>query len=153
MVDLLARLAILDRVDPSPELATFRRALESDLSGPAPRTSRFGHGVLVGPVESAVGLDLDAIFVVGMVEGAFPTRVRDDALLSDEERAAAGDDVPRRADAGLQARRTYLAALAAAPVRVISCARGDQRRGRDAAPVAVAARVAEPPGRAPAVQP
>ena len=134
MVDLLARLAILDRVDPGPELATFRRALDADLSGPAPRTARFGHGVLVGPVDSAVGLDLDAIFVVGMIEGAFPTRVRDDALLPDEERAAAGDDVPRRGDAGLLARRTYLAALATAPVRVLSWARGDQRRGREQRP-------------------
>jgi ATP-dependent helicase/nuclease subunit B len=134
VVDLLARLSILDRVDPDPDLATFRRALESDLSGPAPRTARFGHGVLVGPIDSVVGLDLDVVFVVGMIEGAFPTRVRDDALLPDEERSAAGDDVPRRADGGLLARRTYLAALASAPVRVLSYARGDQRRGREQRP-------------------
>ena len=134
IADGLARLRVLDEVDPGPDAARFRRALETDLDQPAPSTRRFGHGVLVGPVDAVVGLDLDAVFVVGMTDGAFPARVRDDALLGDDERAAASPELPRRADRGLQAKRTYLAALAAAPDRTISYARGDQRRGREQRP-------------------
>ena len=52
-------------------------------------------------------------------------------------------------------RRAYLAGLAAAPRRVLSFARGDQRRGREQRPVAVAARHARrvPRRRAAPVQP
>ncbi|HVN50251.1 MAG TPA: PD-(D/E)XK nuclease family protein, partial [Acidimicrobiales bacterium] len=128
--DVLARLSVLDDVDPAPDLGRFRRALEHELSVPAPRTSRFGRGVLVGHVESVVGLDFDAVFVVGMSEGVFPARARDDALLPDTDRAAAGGELPLRGERARHAHRTYLAALAAAPDRVLSYARGDQRRGR-----------------------
>jgi ATP-dependent helicase/nuclease subunit B len=134
VVDLLARLSVLDQVDPAPDATTFRRALESELDAAAPGTRRFGRGVLIGPVETVVGLDLDVLFVVGMTETAFPGRVPDDPLLSDDERLAADEDLPRRSDRNLQAPRTYLAALAAAPERVLSYARGDQRRGREQRP-------------------
>jgi ATP-dependent helicase/nuclease subunit B len=132
--EVLGRLSVLDAVDPGPDMGRFRRALEHELSAPAPRTSRFGRGVLVGPVESVVGLDLDVLFVVGMREGAFPSRARDDALLPDDERAVASSDLPLRNDRARHAHATYLAALAAAPERVLSFSRGDQRRGRAVRP-------------------
>jgi RecB family exonuclease len=128
--DVLARLAVLDDVDPGPDLGRFRRALEHELSAPAPRTSRFGRGVLVGPVDVVVGLDLDVVFVVGMSESVFPTRTRADALLPDDERAAVGAALPQRTERARHAHRTFLAALGAAPERVLSYARGDQRQGR-----------------------
>ena len=127
-------LAALDALDPDPEPSTFRRALVAELEAPAPRTSRFGEGVLVGRVDTVVGLDLDVVFVVGMIEGVFPARPREDALLPDAERQAAGDELPLRGARAADAHRTYLAALAAAPQRVLSFARGDQRRGREQRP-------------------
>jgi ATP-dependent helicase/nuclease subunit B len=132
--DRLGRLSILDAVDPAPDIGRFRRALESDLSAPAPRTSRFGQGVLVGPIDAIVGLDLDVVFVVGMTEGAFPARARDDALLPDDERVTGGADVPLRSVRPADAHRAYLAALASARERVLSFSRGDQRRGREQRP-------------------
>ena len=127
-------LAALDELDPDPDPATFRRALVAELDAPAPRTSRFGEGVLVGRIDAVVGLDLDVVYVLGMIEGVFPARPRDDALLPDAERIAAGDELPLRGARAADAHRDYLAALAAAPQRVLSFARGDQRRGREQRP-------------------
>lgn len=130
----VAALAVLDRFGTAPDRATFRHALQSELEAAAPQTSRFGTGVLVGPIELLVGLDVDTVFVLGMVDGAFPGRDHDDALLPDDERAAAGDDLPLRGRHRHDAHREYLAALASAPERVLSFARGDQRRGREQRP-------------------
>ncbi len=132
--DVVARLSGLDPVEPEPDQRALRRAVETELDAPAPSTARFGHGVLIGSVEAVVGLDLDAVFVVGMTEGAFPAGVREDALLPDDERQAASPDLPRRGDRVPQARRAYLAALACGRERVLSYARGDLRRGREQRP-------------------
>ena len=45
----------------------------------------------------AVGLDLDRVFVCGLAEGLFPTRVHDDSLLPDADRRATGGALPLRA--------------------------------------------------------
>jgi hypothetical protein len=129
----LGGLRVLDRLDEAPDRSDFRSALTSELEEAAPQTSRFGTGVLVGPVSLLTGLDFDTVFILGMVDGSFPARGVDDPLLPDDERVAAGDDIPlrgRRHDAY----RDYLAGLAAAPERVLSFARGDQRRGGELRP-------------------
>ncbi|HEY6623880.1 MAG TPA: PD-(D/E)XK nuclease family protein [Acidimicrobiales bacterium] len=128
------RLAVLDRLGAKPDRAAFRQAVEVELESLAPQTSRFGTGVFVGPVRLLTGLDFDVVFVLGMVDGAFPSLVSDDPLLPDAERSAAGPDIPLRGRCAHDDRRDYLAALAAAPVQVLSYARGDQRRGRQQRP-------------------
>ena len=128
------RLAVLDRLGSRPDRAAFRQAVEVELESLAPQTSRFGTGVFVGPVRLLTGLDFDAVFVLGMVDGAFPSRVSDDPLLPDAERSVAGPDIPLRGRRAHDDRRDYLAALASAPVQVLSYARGDQRRGRQQRP-------------------
>lgn len=115
-------------------LAQFRAALLAELDSPAPQTARFGRGVLVGRIEEMVGLDLDELCVVGMIDGAFPGRAADDALLPDQEREVGGGEVPYRVARPAEARRDYLAALAAARRRRLSCAVGDQRHGREQRP-------------------
>jgi hypothetical protein len=130
----LAGLRVLDRLDEAPDHSAFRSALISELEEAAPQTSRFGTGVLVGPVSLLAGLDFDTVFILGMVDGSFPARGGDDALLPDDERAAAGDDIPLRGGRRHDAYRDYLAGLAAAPERVLSFARGDQRRGGELRP-------------------
>jgi len=130
----LEGLEVLDRLHEVPDRSTFRQALIAELEAPAPQTSRFGTGVLVGPVNLLAGLDLDTVFVLGMVDGAFPVRESDDALLPDDERVSAGDDVPLRGGRRNDAHRDYLAGLATAPERVLSFARGNQRRGGEQRP-------------------
>ena len=118
----LAGLRVLDRLEEAPDRSAFRSALTSELEEAAPQTSRFGTGVLVGPVSLLTGLDFDTVFVLGMVDGSFPARGGDDALLPDDQRVAAGDDVPLRGGRRHDCYRDYLAALAAAPERVLSFA-------------------------------
>jgi hypothetical protein len=130
----LRQLTVLDRIDPWPDAPTFRAALSAELEAAAPQTSRFGRGVLVGRVADMVGLDLDVLFVLGMNDGAFPAPAREDALLSDRERSAGGPEVPLRAVRVDDAERDYLAALMAAPVRVLSFARGGQSHARELRP-------------------
>ncbi len=135
VLDVLAGLAGLDDLRGSrPGLVDFGAALAAELDAPAPQTSRFGRGVLVGRVADVVGLDLDVLCVVGMAEGAFPERSADDVLVPDRDREACSDELPLRAARTVEARRDYLAALAAAPVRLLSCASGDQRQGRELRP-------------------
>lgn len=111
---------------------TFRRALERELEGPAGRVGHFGDGVFVGRISDALGVDFDTVFLVGMTEGLLPSRERDDPLLPDRERSAAGDDLPKRTGRHAEERRDYLAALASAPERVLIFPRADLRgqRGR-----------------------
>jgi ATP-dependent helicase/nuclease subunit B len=130
----LAGLRILDRLGEAPDRSRFRSALVSELEANAPQTSRFGTGVLVGPINLLAGLDFDTVFVVGMVDGRFPTRDGDDTLLPDAERVSAGEDIPLRGSRRHDAHRDYLAGLAAAPERVLSFPRGDQRRGGELRP-------------------
>jgi ATP-dependent helicase/nuclease subunit B len=134
VAEALGALGALDSVDADPaagppDLGRFRVALTAELEAPAPEVSRFGHGVYVGPVRSLAGLDVDVIWVVGMADGRFPARRSDDALVPDRERKAAGT-LPTRAVRADDDRRHYLAALAAAPERRLSFARGDQREGQ-----------------------
>ena len=93
------------------------------LEAPAGRRGLFGEGVLCGTLAHVVGVDLDVLIVLGMSEGAFPRREWSVALLSDTERGAIGSPLRRGARASDE-RRTYLAALGAAPARWLLHPRG-----------------------------
>lgn len=134
IVEALHRLGELDALDPHPTAARFTRALTAELDAPAPQTARFGAGVLVGPYRSVVGLDLDVVYVLGVADGTVPPPARDDALLPDDDRLAGDGEVPLLAERALDHRRLWLASLAAAPERVLSWARADQRTGREQRP-------------------
>ncbi|MGI8759055.1 MAG: PD-(D/E)XK nuclease family protein [Acidimicrobiales bacterium] len=128
----LARLAALDEVEPAPSPAAFELAVADELDVRTGRAGRFGHGVLVAPLPSAVGLDLDAVFVVGMAEGTCPTLAPDDALLSDDDRRRAVDgELVTRHDRLCDQHRSFLAALAAGGAhRALIAPRGDLRGRR-----------------------
>ncbi len=113
--------------------ATFRRALERELEGPAERIGHFGEGVFIGRIADAMGADFDVVFLVGMSEGVLPSRARDDPLLPDRERASA-EGMPLRTQRQVEERRDYLAALASAPQRVLLYPRGDLRGQRGKLP-------------------
>ncbi len=132
----LDRLAALEAVEPAPAAGAFARAVESELAAPAGRVGRYGEGVLVAPIATGLGLDLDAVFVLGLAEGLLPAPRREDALLADADRGLAVDEELAGRDRALEdQRRAYLAALAASPRhRVLSMPRGDLRSGRERLP-------------------
>ena len=134
--DALARLRSLDELEPSPSHAVFVRALAAELDTPLGRVGRFGLGLTYGPLASAPGHDLDAVFVLGCVEGICPSPRREEAMLSDAARTASGGELAPRSARLDDQHRALLAALASAPVgrRTLSAPRGDLRSGRHPLP-------------------
>lgn len=132
----LERLAMLDEIEPNPSAAVFVRALSAELSVARGRSGRFGHGVVYGPLASAPGHDLDAVFVLGCIEGLCPAPRREDVLLPDRARALTNGDLPQRLNQLDEQHRLFLAALAAAPEhrRWLFLPRGDLRSSRRSRP-------------------
>lgn len=128
--NLLARLSILDEVEPTLTPAAFRRAIQLELDAPAGRRGAFGTGVFVAPLASAVGIDLDEVFVVGLAEGVCPQPIREDTLLPDTERALAGDGLAQRSDRNREVRQRYLHAIAGGSRVTVTTPLGDHRTGR-----------------------
>lgn len=128
----LDSLSGLSELRPQVDEATFRRALQRELEVSAGRVGRFGEGVFIGRIADAIGTDFDVAYVLGMTEGLMPPRGKDDPLLPDRERLAAGEDISLRTSRVKEERRDYLAALACAKERVLVFARADLRgqRGR-----------------------
>ena len=130
----VSRLGDLDGTDDQPSVATFGRALRLELEGAAHRHGHLGAGVLVGPVDLALGVELDLAVVCGMAEGTFPARRNDDALLPDRERLVTDGDLPARADRPGDDHRALLAVVAAARQSLLLHPRGDLRRAADRSP-------------------
>ena len=130
----VSRLGDLDGTDDEPSVATFGRALRLELEGAAHRHGHLGAGVLVGPVDLALGVELDLAVVCGMAEGTFPARRNDDALLPDRERLVTDGDLPARADRPGDDHRALLAVVAAAGQSLLLHPRGDLRRAADRSP-------------------
>ena len=128
------RLADLDGIDPNPSPMAFRRALELQLGDDLGRRGTFGNGVLVGTAGAALGVELDEVIVVGLAEGSFPARRRDDPLLPDRYRAVVGPDLPQRGELVHDDHRALLAAVAAADRVTFTFPRGDLRRNAERAP-------------------
>lgn len=134
-VDLaLDRLAVLDDLEGPVTLDVFVRALTTELEADLGRVGRFGEGVLVGPVSMGVGVDLDLAIVVGMAEGTFPSTLRDDSLLPDEDRDAVGGQLPLRSGHVDRLHHQFLAALGGARRQVLCVPKGDLRRSRERVP-------------------
>ncbi|MEY2420572.1 MAG: ATP-dependent helicase/nuclease subunit [Acidimicrobiaceae bacterium] len=136
VIDLLHELADLDGIGPEPEIADFVRLLAHELERPAGRVGRFGHGVFVGRLVDAVGADLDVVVVLGAAEGAFPPRARDDALLPERERRAAGGAMRPRGTTAEEEARDARAVLASATAAVITFPASDPRSQRTQQPSA-----------------
>ena len=125
---VVSGLAELGAVEPVADLTALGLTLGLELADDLPRQGRFGTGVLVAPLGSAIGLDLDVVFVVGLAEELVPGRLREDALLPERVRALAPGQLAPLRDRLDRQHRQLLAALAAAPERIVSFPRGDLRR-------------------------
>jgi len=132
----LERLAMLEDIDPEPTIDVFVRSLSTELSVARGRAGRFGSGVVYGPLSTAPGQDLDAVFVLGCTEGLCPAPRREDVLLADSVRSLAGGDLALRLGQLDEQHRLFLAALAAAPAgnRWLFFPRGDLRSSRRSRP-------------------
>lgn len=130
----LDRLAALDSVEGPVELDVFHRALQLELAADAGRIGRIGQGVTVGGLAMGVGLDLDLVVLLGMAEGSLPSPVREDPLLPDHEREAAGGLLALRAEGVERQHHDLLATLAGAARHVLCVPRGDLRQSADRVP-------------------
>lgn len=131
----LDRLAGLDELDEAPDPDTFVRTLRLELESGLGRAGSIGDGVLVGTIGLGLGLDLERVFVLGLAEGSFPARAREDSLLTDDERRLAGGDLPLRGVRPDDDQRALLAVLAAtAGERWMSYPRGDLRKSTERMP-------------------
>ncbi|MCY3850702.1 MAG: PD-(D/E)XK nuclease family protein [Acidimicrobiaceae bacterium] len=128
------KIGDLDGIDPNPSPAAFRRALELQLGDDLGLQGAFGHGVLVGPVDLGVGLELDRVIVLGLAEGTMPSRRRDDPLIPDHVRIAAGPGLPTRTEQAQDAHRALLAVMAAAKHTIFTFPRGDLRKNAHHSP-------------------
>ena len=131
----LERLAGLDAVEAAPGVDVFRRTLDLELDADLGRVGRLGDGLLMGHVALGLGLDLDRVFVCGLAEGTFPSRVREDSLLPDADRRLVDGALPLRTSRVDDDHRRLLAALASArDERVLLYPRGDLRRTTERMP-------------------
>ncbi|ACQ79826.1 ATP-dependent nuclease subunit B-like protein [Beutenbergia cavernae DSM 12333] len=133
LTSALRGLEVLDDVDPVADLSTAVEAIELELERAVPRVGRFGEGVYVGPLGEVAGLDADVVFVVGLAEDAYPGRLRADALLGADARAATDRLAPARTWID-DRHRALLGAFAAAPRVVATFPRGDLRRSTERLP-------------------
>ena len=125
---ILTGITGLGAIEPAADLTALRLTLELELGDDLPRRGTFGTGVLVAPLSTAIGLDADVVYVLGLAEDVVPGRIHEDALLPDRARARTGGQlVPLRRRIDRQ-HRHLLAAFAAAPECVASFPRGDLRR-------------------------
>lgn len=143
----LARLSSLDEIEPVTTLEVFARTLQMELESDLGRVGRLGEGVLVGSVGMGVGLDLDLVIVLGLAEGAFPSRVSEDSLIPDSERESCHGEIPLRRDIIDRQQRELIASLASAARRVLSVPRGDLRRSSERVPSRFALDLANHLGR------
>jgi len=124
----LSALTVLDQTGQSPGLEALEEVLAADLEWALPRVGRFGDGVLVAPVTSAIGLDLDVVIVVGLSEDLYPGRLPDDSLLPERIRVHSLGQLPSTRAGTDRQERSLLAAFASAAEVVASFPRGDLRR-------------------------
>jgi ATP-dependent helicase/nuclease subunit B len=136
VIELLRELRELDGIGPPPNVAEFVRLLAHELDRPAGRVGRFGQGIFVGRLVDAVGADLDLVVVLGAAEGVFPPRSRDDALLPERERIAAGGALRARGTTAEEEARDARAVLASATSAVITFPAADPRAQRAQQPSA-----------------
>lgn len=105
-------------------------ALAEGLTAQAPGGTTLGRGILVGPVRSFVGADLDLLLVVGATEDALPGRQRENTVLRDADRALLSPELATVASRRRLERERWASALSAAIAVHLSYPRADTRSQR-----------------------
>ena len=129
----LGDLRALDEYGPPGGLDALVDILTTELESAVPREGKFGHGVFVGPVSQARGLDLDRIWVVGLAEDMYPGRQQEGALLPEPLRATTPGLLTARDRVG-RLERDLTRAFAAAAQVTATFPRGDLRASTEKLP-------------------
>ena len=135
--EILEGIAAAGEVHPAPTLDLFKQAVSDELRAPVGRSGPTGQGVFVGGIASSAGMSFDFIQVVGMIDGAVPSRAGDDPLLPDRERQAAGGPavgLPLQQGRLAEERLAFQFALSSAPEVVLSFPRADPAAQRACQP-------------------
>ena len=115
----LEELKAADSVKAGTTLREFRQTVDDALQDSTGRLGVTGQGIFVSSFSTAAGMNFDAIWMVGMIEGAVPPALPPDPLLPEADWLSAGG--PSRLKRHIaQERRDYLSAVASAPRRVLS---------------------------------
>ena len=128
----IGEMAALEDMRPGATFDWFRAMLDEACERPSARLGTFGEGVFVGPVNVGFGVGFEKVYLVGMIEGLVPSRISDDPLLPDRERAQFG--LPLHGASSSKERYSYLAAMAAGQSRVLTFARSDTAARRSQHP-------------------
>ena len=89
------------------------------------------HGLLVAPINDAPGLPFERMVMVGLAEGVFPRIQREDSVLPDRLRAAAGGMLlPASTTTEIDVRAVAAVLKASRQRPVVTTARGDLRSAR-----------------------
>ena len=127
----------------------FLRALTDALQAPAGHLGATGQGVFVSSFRTAIGMEFDAVWLVGMIEGGTPPAIHPDPLLPEgydrSERSSLVSDRAERQAA--DERYAYLSAISSAPRRVLSFPVADSSARREAHPFPLAVGTGFGPGR------
>ena len=121
--NILVELEGAQAVNTAPTFPVFEQALTEALQMPLGHVGLTGQGVFVASIGTATAMQFDTVYLAGMIEGAVPPAVRDDPLISDRQRRAAGGEssgLPLRSERTVKERYDFLTALASAPNRVLS---------------------------------
>ncbi len=123
--DELEALRAADDISPSATLESFRQTVEESLNRPTGQLGPTGTGVFVSNLAAAAGMNFDAVWLVGMIEGAVPPAVGHDPL-----QLGLGSFREARA----RERYNFLSVLASAPRRTLSYPVADGASQRQAYP-------------------
>ena len=130
---VLAELKTADRFEDKTTLSEFRQAVEESLQAPVGHLGVTGKGVFVSSLSAAAGIDFDAIWIVGMIEGAVPPRLHEDPLLPESLWQEAGGQ-SRFAERVAKERYDFLSAVSASGSRIMSYPVADPESRRRAFP-------------------
>ena len=130
---LLDEFAATDSVNHAATLPAFRRMVAELMLAPFGHLGPTGQGVFVSSLAGAAGMTFDAVWLVGMIEGAVPPSPRRDPLLTESDWSAAGghDRIRMRM---AEERYEYLAAVASASRRTLTYPAADAASQRPAYP-------------------
>ncbi|HEY6379200.1 MAG TPA: PD-(D/E)XK nuclease family protein [Candidatus Dormibacteraeota bacterium] len=114
-------------IEPVVDVHVVLRSLEDALRTRRRPEGRIGAGILIGPHWDLLGLDLDRVHILGVLEGVFPSGLRVDPLL-------AGDPLHRRLEHEAEERRAWQVALEVAGGDVVVSAPTVDVEGRTVYP-------------------
>ncbi len=130
---LLDEFAAADSVHNGTSLSDFRQMVTELMQAPFGHLGPTGQGVFVSSFAGAAGMTFDAVWLVGMIEGAVPPAPRRDPLLTEPDWLAAGG--PDRIHTRMSEERyEYLAAVASAHRRTLTYPVADAASQRQAYP-------------------